>query len=383
MRATARPLGSNLIGQPFDDPKYFWSRPSATSPQPYNAAASSGSNQGPRNPALADAVKDRIKALRDADPDNKAPVPVDLVTASGSGLDPDISVAAAEYQLARVAKARGMPADKVRALVAESTTGSHLRNSRRTPRQRAQSSTSRSIVRDVDVADVAEVRLREAPADRSNADREGVDKLTKLLPVVLVGLLTTSSSMVGAAIGLYAPLSKRVLACILAFAAGSLISALAIELAFKGAMELHHQGFDARSAWVFIAGGFACGAIVYFAASLFLEKKGAAVRRPTQFREYALARKHEQTKELIGLLAKCDLLRHLPAEAIEQILPSVRRRRLDAGRGGVSRGGSRRCAVHRRTGIGGSRRGLARRRRKATARPSPSSDPARRSERWD
>ncbi len=116
-------LGSNLIGQPFDDPKYFWSRPSATSPQPYNAAASSGSNQGPRNPALADAVKDRIKSLRDADPDNKAPVPVDLVTASGSGLDPDISVAAAEYQLARVAKARGMPADKVRALVAENTTG--------------------------------------------------------------------------------------------------------------------------------------------------------------------------------------------------------------------------------------------------------------------
>jgi potassium-transporting ATPase KdpC subunit len=116
-------LGSDLIGQPFDDPKYFWSRPSATSPQPYNAGASSGSNQGPRNPALADAVKDRIKALRDADPDNKAPVPVDLVTASGSGLDPDISVAAALYQLHRVAKARGMPEDKVRALVDQSTLG--------------------------------------------------------------------------------------------------------------------------------------------------------------------------------------------------------------------------------------------------------------------
>ena len=116
-------LGSDLIGQPFDDPKYFWSRPSATSPQPYNAGASSGSNQGPRNPALADAVKDRIKALRDADPDNKAPVPVDLVTASASGLDPDISVAAALYQLHRVAKARGMPEDKVRALVDESTRG--------------------------------------------------------------------------------------------------------------------------------------------------------------------------------------------------------------------------------------------------------------------
>ena len=116
-------VGSALIGQPFDDPKYFWSRPSATSPQPYNAGASSGSNQGPRNPALADAVKARIKALRDADPDNKAPVPVDLVTASGSGLDPHISVAAAEYQLHRVAKARGVTEDKVRALVDASTSG--------------------------------------------------------------------------------------------------------------------------------------------------------------------------------------------------------------------------------------------------------------------
>ena len=158
-----------------------------------------------------------------------------------------------------------------------------------------------------------------------------MDKVTELFAVILVGLLTTSSSMVGAAIGLYAPFPKRVLACVLAFAAGSLISALAIELAFKGAMELRHQGFNAHSAWAFIAGGFAAGAIVYFATSLFLEKKGAAVRHPTQFHEYALARKHEQTKGLIGLLAKCDLLRHLPAEAIEQILPSVRERRIDAG----------------------------------------------------
>jgi K+-transporting ATPase ATPase C chain len=118
-----KPVGSELIGQPFDDPKYFWGRPSATSPQPYNAAASSGSNQGPRNPALADAVKDRIKALRDADPDNKALVPVDLVTASGSGLDPDISIAAALYQLHRVAKARGVPDDKVRAVVDANTVG--------------------------------------------------------------------------------------------------------------------------------------------------------------------------------------------------------------------------------------------------------------------
>src|SRR5439155_9561557 len=116
-------MGSSLIGQPFDDPNYFWSRPSATSPQPYNAMASSGSNQGPLNPALTDAVKDRIKALRDADPGNTAPVPVDLVTASGSGLDPHVSIAAAEYQAARVAKARGLAAEKVQSLIAAHTEG--------------------------------------------------------------------------------------------------------------------------------------------------------------------------------------------------------------------------------------------------------------------
>src|SRR5215813_11772012 len=119
-------LGSELIGQPFDKPKYFWSRPSATSPQPYNGASSGASNQGARNPALADAVRDRIKALRDADPGNNAPVPVDLVTASGSGLDPHISVAAAEYQMSRVAKARGMPVQRVRDLVAGATEGRTL-----------------------------------------------------------------------------------------------------------------------------------------------------------------------------------------------------------------------------------------------------------------
>jgi len=123
IEADGKTLGSDLIGQPFDDPKYFWSRPSATSPQPYNGMSSSGSNQGPRNPALADAVKDRIKALRDADPGNTAAVPVDLVTASGSGLDPHISVAAAEYQVSRVSKARGLAAEQVRGLVAENTEG--------------------------------------------------------------------------------------------------------------------------------------------------------------------------------------------------------------------------------------------------------------------
>jgi len=121
--ADGKTLGSDLIGQPFDDPKYFWSRPSATSPQPYNGMASSGSNQGPRNPALADAVKDRIKALRDADPGSTGSVPVDLVTASGSGLDPHISVAAGQYQVARVAKARGLSVDQVQRLVAENTEG--------------------------------------------------------------------------------------------------------------------------------------------------------------------------------------------------------------------------------------------------------------------
>jgi K+-transporting ATPase ATPase C chain len=119
-------VGSKLIGQTFSDPKNFWSRPSATSPYTYNAASSSGSNQGPTNPALTDAVTARIKALRDADPGNTAPVPADLVTASGSGLDSHISPAAAEYQVARVAKARTLDPAKVRALVAEATEGRQL-----------------------------------------------------------------------------------------------------------------------------------------------------------------------------------------------------------------------------------------------------------------
>ena len=118
-----RAVGSQLLGQPFSGPKYFWSRPSATGPAPYNGAASSGSNQGPINPALETAVKERIAALRAADPGNTMPVPVDLVTASGSGLDPQISPAAADYQVKRVARERKMPEDEVRRLVEQATAG--------------------------------------------------------------------------------------------------------------------------------------------------------------------------------------------------------------------------------------------------------------------
>lgn len=116
-------IGSELIGQPFDDPKYFWSRPSATSPFPYNAGASSGSNLGPTNPDLLKAVADRADALKKADPGNTAPVPVDLVTASGSGLDPHITPTSAFYQVPRVAKARGIAEERLRLLIAEHTEG--------------------------------------------------------------------------------------------------------------------------------------------------------------------------------------------------------------------------------------------------------------------
>ena len=118
-----KPVGSTLIGQSFSDPRYLWGRPSATGPMPYNAANSSGSNQGPLNPALTDAVKGRIDALRAADPGNTAPVPVDLVTASGSGLDPHLSVAGAMFQAARVAKARQLPVAQVQQLIAQHTEG--------------------------------------------------------------------------------------------------------------------------------------------------------------------------------------------------------------------------------------------------------------------
>jgi K+-transporting ATPase ATPase C chain len=121
-----QPVGSELIGQAFSDPGHFWSRPSATAPMPYNASNSSGSNLAPTAPALVDAVQQRVAALRAADPGNTAPVPVDLVTTSASGLDPHISRAAADYQVARVARVRGMPVEQVRALVEQHSEGRWL-----------------------------------------------------------------------------------------------------------------------------------------------------------------------------------------------------------------------------------------------------------------
>jgi CRP-like cAMP-binding protein len=147
----------------------------------------------------------------------------------------------------------------------------------------------------------------------------------------LLGLATTSSSLLGAAIGLYVPISKRPLACLLAFAAGALISALAIELGYEGALSLHRQGYNAHAVWAFVSTGFAVGAVIYYSASIFLERRGAAVRYITQFREYALTRKQQDANARIKLLATCDLMRHLPAEQIEQILPCIHDRQLKAG----------------------------------------------------
>ncbi len=149
--------------------------------------------------------------------------------------------------------------------------------------------------------------------------------------VALLGLATTASSLLGAAIGLYLTVSKRLLACILAFSAGALVSALAIELAFEGAQNLHQHGYSTRYAWAFIGGGFAVGAIFYYVASLILEQKGGAVRYRTRFREYARGRLRHEAKETIALLARCDLLRHMPPEEIEHLLPCVRHRHLEPG----------------------------------------------------
>jgi potassium-transporting ATPase KdpC subunit len=123
IRIDGKIVGSRLIGQAFSSPKYFWGRPSATGPMPNNGAVSSGSNQGPLNPALTTAVESRVAALRAADPGNARPVPVDLVTASGSGLDPHISIAAAEFQVPRVARVRGVPEILVRQLVHDAVEG--------------------------------------------------------------------------------------------------------------------------------------------------------------------------------------------------------------------------------------------------------------------
>jgi K+-transporting ATPase ATPase C chain len=120
-----RVVGSDLVGQAYSDPKWFWGRPSATTP-PANASASSGSNLGPTNPALVEAVAERVKALREADPDNREPIPVDLVTASASGLDPHVSPAAARFQAGRVARARGLPLERVLALVERHVEGRTL-----------------------------------------------------------------------------------------------------------------------------------------------------------------------------------------------------------------------------------------------------------------
>lgn len=149
--------------------------------------------------------------------------------------------------------------------------------------------------------------------------------------VGLLGLFTTSSVMVGAAMGLYLNISQRFLACILAFAAGSLIAALAIELGFEGAHALATHGNSVHLAWGKIAGGFAIGAVVYYVTSLFLEQKGAALRYPSRFMEYALNRKRAEAGEKLRLLSQCNLLRHLPAEQIEPLLDRVQERNIGAG----------------------------------------------------
>ena len=149
--------------------------------------------------------------------------------------------------------------------------------------------------------------------------------------VALLGLGTTSSSMLGAALGLYLTFPQKVLAGILAFAAGSLIAALAIDLGFEGARGLTRHGADVRGAWEFIAGGFAAGAVVYYVASLFLEQKGAALRYPSRFLEYALDRKRKAVDGTLALLSQCELLRNLPPEDIEPLVDKVKQREAKAG----------------------------------------------------
>jgi CRP-like cAMP-binding protein len=152
-----------------------------------------------------------------------------------------------------------------------------------------------------------------------------------IVQVALLGLATTSSVVMGAALGLYLSFPKKVLAGILAFAAGSLIAALAIELGFEGAHDLTKHGANVHVAWASIAGGFAVGAVVYYVASLFLEQKGAALRYPSRFMEYALNRKRREASGTLTLLSQCNLLRHLAAEDIEPLLERLQHRAVKAG----------------------------------------------------
>jgi CRP-like cAMP-binding protein len=152
-----------------------------------------------------------------------------------------------------------------------------------------------------------------------------------ILQVALLGLLTTSSVMIGAALGLYLPVAKKVLAAILAFAAGSLIASLAIELAFEAARELTHHGTNVHIAWLSIAAGFGGGAVIYYAASFFLEQNGAAVRYPSRFLEYARRRKRQEVGNRLVHLSKCPLVRHLPSEHMAPLLERVHERTVAAG----------------------------------------------------
>jgi len=156
-------------------------------------------------------------------------------------------------------------------------------------------------------------------------------ELYELGVAAVLGFGTTSSLIVGATLGLYVQFSKRILACILAFAAGALISALAIELGYEGTQMLLHSGFTSSASWASVSAGFATGATIYYGISRFLCWKGAAIRYVTQFREYALAKKQHAVQERIKLLAKSDLLRHLSPEAIDEILPHIRTRCIRAG----------------------------------------------------
>jgi len=152
--------------------------------------------------------------------------------------------------------------------------------------------------------------------------------LPDIVIVAFLGFIASGAYLIGLVVGLYLPLSKRLLGSILAFASGALICALALELAFHSALELGHKGFGVDRAWLFVGGGFGVGAVVYFLASLLLENQGAAIRYPTQFREYVRKRRRDDTAETIGLLAKSNLMCHLPPEQIADFLHVVRRRRL-------------------------------------------------------